>query len=163
LRPRVVLHRHTGTPQKIKKSKDPSNTINDKIEWKRVSHLLRATYSDLLVLSLADNNSPGMDKLYYLVQRTMESIKESVSELNNPELLPLPMSGNVNYMKIELEDTEEGGTTTRQSIRTMPMMPSPIQFTGHWVIRLSSFGTAIVRTWTLTLPLQDGFSVCKRR
>jgi hypothetical protein len=124
-----------------------------------VSHLLRATYSDLLVLSLADINSPGMEKLYYLVRRTMVSIKESVSELNNPELLPLLMSGNVKCIQIEFEETDEGGITASQSIRTITMMLSPIQFPGHWVIQLSSFGMAIVRTWRETLTLQDGFSV----
>jgi hypothetical protein len=32
----------------------------------------------------------------------------------------------------------------------MTMMLSPIQFPGHWVIQLSSFGTAIIRTWIAT-------------
>jgi hypothetical protein len=68
---------------KIKKSKDPSNTIKDEMEWKRVFYLLCANYSDLLVLRLTDSNVTGLDKLYYFVRRTTESIKESVSVLGN--------------------------------------------------------------------------------
>jgi hypothetical protein len=48
---------------KVKSFKDPTDTIQDKKEWRRVFNLLKAT---LMVLRLADGNKPEMDKLYFL-------------------------------------------------------------------------------------------------
>jgi hypothetical protein len=53
---------------KTKKSNDPSNTIRDEMEWKRVFHLLRATYSALLVLQLVDSVLPRHTSLICKVE-----------------------------------------------------------------------------------------------
>jgi hypothetical protein len=48
---------------KISKSKDPTATIRDELEYHRVFQLLRATFLALVILRLADSNKPGMDQI----------------------------------------------------------------------------------------------------
>jgi hypothetical protein len=57
---------------KISKSKDPTATIRDELEYQRVFHLIRATFPALMILRLADSNKPGMDHMYYLTRKAAE-------------------------------------------------------------------------------------------
>jgi hypothetical protein len=45
---------------KISKSKDPTATIRDELEYQRVFHMLHATFPELMILRLADSNKPGI-------------------------------------------------------------------------------------------------------
>jgi hypothetical protein len=72
----------------VKSFKDPIDTIQDKKEWRRIFYLLQATFPALIVLRLADGNKPAMDKLYYFVQRTTETLELAVEYLNDFDLFP---------------------------------------------------------------------------
>jgi hypothetical protein len=60
---------------KISKSKDPTATIRDELEYQRVFHMLQATFPALMILRLADSNKPGMDQIYYLTRKATEEIE----------------------------------------------------------------------------------------
>jgi hypothetical protein len=59
---------------KVNSFKDPTDTIQDKNEWRRLCYLLQTTLPDLMVLILADGNNPAMDNMYYFVRRTTETL-----------------------------------------------------------------------------------------
>ena len=45
--------------------------------------ILRAVYPALRALRYCDSNTPMMDKIYYLVHRTSESLHKSIDELDH--------------------------------------------------------------------------------
>jgi hypothetical protein len=72
----------------ISKSKDPTATIRDELEYQHVFHLLRATFPALMILRLADSNKPGMDHIYYLTRKATEEIEQNIVYLNNKTWFP---------------------------------------------------------------------------
>jgi hypothetical protein len=94
---------------KISKSKDPTTTIRDELEYQRVFHLLRATFPALMILRLADSNKPGMDHIYYLTRKATEAIKHGIIYLNNKSWFPstMPDVGEFEEMLEEEEESEE--------------------------------------------------------
>jgi hypothetical protein len=79
------------TSLKMKKSKDPTATIRDELEYQRVFHLLRATCPALMILRLTDSNKPDMDQLYYLTPTATNAIEHGFPYLNNTTWFPNTM------------------------------------------------------------------------
>jgi hypothetical protein len=95
---------------KVKSFKDPTDTIQDKKECHRVFYLLQVTLPALMVLQLADGNKPAMDKLYYFVRRTTETLELAVEYLNDLHLFPRVMPPNRPFdilLEDELDDLLE--------------------------------------------------------
>ena len=70
--------------------------------------LLKILFPCIRVLSLADSNKVGMDKVLYYVRMINISITKSSSYLDNKELVPVSSSS---YFKVCISsdsDTEEG-------------------------------------------------------
>jgi hypothetical protein len=88
---------------KVKLFKDPTNTTEDKMEWRRVFYLIKATLSARMVLRLDDGNKPTMNKLFYFVPRKTEAIELSVEYLNDLDVFPGNMPHNRPF-DILLED-----------------------------------------------------------
>jgi hypothetical protein len=91
---------------KISKSKDPTATIRDELEYQHVFHLLRATFSALMILRLADSNKPGMGQIYYLTHKATETIEHGIIYLNNKTWFPDTMP-DVREFEEMLEEEEE--------------------------------------------------------
>jgi hypothetical protein len=91
---------------KISKSKDPTATIRDELEYQHVFHLLRATFPTLMILRLADSNKPGMDQIYYLTHKATEAIEHDIIYLNNKTWFPNTMP-DVREFEEMLEEEEE--------------------------------------------------------
>jgi hypothetical protein len=94
---------------KISKSKDPTATIKDELEYQRVFHLLRATFPALMILRLADSNRPYMDQIYYLTRKATEEIEHGIIYLNNKTWFPNTMQyvREFEEMMEEEEESEE--------------------------------------------------------
>jgi hypothetical protein len=90
---------------KISKSKDPTATIRDELEYQRVFHLLRAKFPALMILRLADSNNPGMDQIYYLPRKANEEIEHGIFYLNNKTWFPNTMP-DVREFEEMLEEEE---------------------------------------------------------
>jgi hypothetical protein len=76
---------------KMKKSKDSTATIRDKLEYQHVFHLRWATFPALMILRLADSHKPGIDNLYYLARKAIEEIEHGVLYLNKNTWFPNTM------------------------------------------------------------------------
>jgi hypothetical protein len=91
---------------KITKSKDPTATIRDELEYQRVFHRLRDTFPALMILRLADSNKPGMYQIYYLTRKATEAIEHGIIYLNNKTWFPNTMP-DVREFEEMLEEEEE--------------------------------------------------------
>jgi hypothetical protein len=65
--------------------------------WMDMTTVLRAVYPALLLLCLADQKKPGMDKLYYYVRRMDETMKKSKELLDNMEINYTGSTGALKY------------------------------------------------------------------
>ena len=59
------------------------NDIEDKNFWKSLYILLRAVFPAIRFLRYCDSNTPMMDKIYTLAQRTSDAIEKSADDLND--------------------------------------------------------------------------------
>jgi hypothetical protein len=71
---------------KLGKKDRASAHIKDAKFWQRVYLVLRSVWPAMQVLRLADRNTPGMDKLYYLVRRTEQSLTDSMKYFADSDL-----------------------------------------------------------------------------
>jgi hypothetical protein len=63
--------------------------IEDPSMFKGIYFLLRAVFPALRALRLADSNRPGMDKIFFLSNRTSQAIINSEEDLADQELFPI--------------------------------------------------------------------------
>ena len=59
------------------------NDIEDGNFWKSLYILLRAVFPTISVLRYCESNTPMMDKIYTLAQRTSDAIEKSADDLND--------------------------------------------------------------------------------
>ena len=62
--------------------------IYDDKSWERFYVLLRIIFSCLKVISLADSNHAGIDKVYYSYRMAKQCIEKKISDLDYQELFP---------------------------------------------------------------------------
>lgn len=82
--------------------------IEDPSFWKAIYTILRAVFPALRALRYCDSNTPAMDKIYMLAQRTSDAIDKSVEVLNDPALLRsfTPEGDDLNVELIEIYGAE---------------------------------------------------------
>ena len=77
--------------------------IQDTVFWKALYALLRATYPAIRVLRYCDSNTPAMDKLYSLSNRTSMAISNSQESFNDTTLFsPLSADDGLRYEENEV-------------------------------------------------------------
>ena len=74
--------------------------MNEK-RWERIYLILKSTFSALRVLRLADSNSAGMDKLFYLTRQTEKNLERLRHRLNSTKLFG---PGPVQVIKLSIRD-----------------------------------------------------------
>ena len=60
--------------------------LNEPVFWKAMYTLLRAVFSALRCLRYCDMNTPAMDKVYTLTNRTTVAIQNSMDDLNDTDM-----------------------------------------------------------------------------
>ena len=68
---------------KLKVAKEETVLLKDEMLWECVHDIVRAAFPALRVLRLADQKTPGMDKLYYYVRKTDVTITLRADKLNH--------------------------------------------------------------------------------
>ena len=67
---------------KLKVMKEETLLLKDEVLWQCIGDIVHATFPALRVLRLADQKTPGMDKLYYYVRKTDVTITTRAAKLN---------------------------------------------------------------------------------
>jgi hypothetical protein len=67
---------------RLKVAKEETKLLKDDMIWKCIEDLVRAAFPALRVLRLADKKTAGMDKLYYYVRKTDNTLTTKAENLN---------------------------------------------------------------------------------
>ena len=85
----TVTHSQWAKRSKKKKEVRAGNDVMDDTIWKRMYVLCKVVLPALLLLRIADRNSPGMDMLKYYVDEFLRSLSVHSSLLDDEELFPM--------------------------------------------------------------------------
>ena len=97
---------HSSWAQRKKKEKEHRAGLDvmDDVMWKRMYVLCKALLPCLILLRIADRNSPGMDMLKYYVDEFQRSLKHHQSLLDDEELFPMDQEFKLDA---QLEEDQE--------------------------------------------------------
>ena len=115
----TVTHSQWAKRSKKKKEVRAGSDVMDDTIWKRMYVLCKVVLPALLLLRIADRNSPGMDMLKYYVDEFLRSLSVHSSLLDDEELFPMD-----NFtMDCQLEQDQEHNGKEVKSIEKKTKTP----------------------------------------